>query len=51
MRDLDIPISSLLLVRATFFANDLEILDFKQSICWLDRYKERHDITFKKICG
>lgn len=45
MRDQDIPIS------AKFFSNELEILDFKQSIDWLDRYKGRHGITFKKICG
>jgi len=38
MRDLDSPISGLLLVKATFFANELEILDFKQSISWLDIY-------------
>ena len=44
MRDLDILISGLLLVKATFFGNELEILDLKQSIGWLDRYKERHGI-------
>jgi len=51
MRDQDIPISGLLLVKAKFFADELEILDFKQSIRWLDRYKERHGITVKQICG
>lgn len=44
-----IPISvPLLLEKAKFFANELEILDFKQYTGWLDRFKERHCITFKK---
>lgn len=44
-----IPISvPLLLEKAKFFANELEILDFKQYTGWLDRFKERHGITFKK---
>lgn len=49
MRDKDIPISvPLLLEKAKFFANELEILDFKQYTGWLDRFKEKHGITFKK---
>ena len=37
----------LLLEKAKFFANELEILDFKQSTGWLDRFKENHGITLK----
>jgi hypothetical protein len=52
MRDKDIPMSGpLLLEKAKFFANELEILDFKQSTGWLDRFKENHGITLKKNCG
>ena len=52
MRDRDIPISGpLLLQKAKFFADSLEIKDFKQSTGWLDKFKERHSISFKKVCG
>lgn len=52
MRDRDVAISGpLLLEKANQFAEQLEIHEFKQSNGWLDRFKERHGISFKKICG
>ncbi len=37
--------------KAGFFAEKLGITGFKQSCGWLDRFKECHGISFKKICG
>ena len=52
MRDRNIPLSGpLLLEKAKSFAEQLGITEFKQSTGWLDRFKERHDITFKAVCG
>jgi len=52
MQDRDIPISGpLLLEKAKFFPDQLEINDFKQSPDWLDRFKERYAISFKTNCG
>lgn len=33
------------------FANQLEITDFMQSTGWPNRFKERHCIAFKVVCG
>ena len=52
VRDCNIPLSGpLLLEKAKSFAQQLRITEFKQSTGWLDRFKERHDITFKSMCG
>ena len=52
MRDRNIPLSGpLLLQKAKDFAEQLRITTFKQSTGWLDRFKERHGITFKAVCG
>ena len=52
MRDRNIPLSgTLLLEKAKSFADRLRITDFKHSTGWLDRFKERHDISFKAVCG
>ena len=52
VRDQNLPVSGPMLVtKAEEFAKRLNHPDFKCSIGWLDRFKERHNITFKKICG
>ena len=52
MKDRKIPLSGpLLLEKANSFAIQLGITEFKQSTGWLDSFKERHDITFKAMCG
>ena len=37
--------------KASVFANSLGRPDFKCSNGWLDKFKKRHDICFRKICG
>lgn len=52
VRDQNVPISGpMLTAKAEEFASRLNHPDFKCSNGWLDRFKERHNITFKKICG
>ena len=52
VRDQNLPISGpMLSAKAEEFAQRLDHSDFKCSNGWLDRFKERHNITFKKICG
>ncbi|XP_045215110.1 tigger transposable element-derived protein 4-like [Mercenaria mercenaria] len=41
----------ILLQKDSFFAEQLGIDDFKQSTGWLDRFKERNNITFKTVSG
>lgn len=51
-RDRDIPVSGpILLQKASFFAEQLGMKEFKSSSGWLDKFKERHGITFKTVCG
>lgn len=51
-RDNNIPISGpTLLTKAEEFSKILKVEDFKASSGWLHRFKERHELSFKKICG
>lgn len=52
VRDADMPVSGpVLLAKADEFGRQLGSSDFKASTGWLDRFKERNGITFKKVCG
>ncbi|CAC5399120.1 Receptor-type tyrosine-protein phosphatase T,Tyrosine-protein phosphatase non-receptor type 22,Receptor-type tyrosine-protein phosphatase kappa,Receptor-type tyrosine-protein phosphatase F,Tyrosine-protein phosphatase 99A,Tyrosine-protein phosphatase Lar,Receptor-type tyrosine-protein phosphatase alpha,Receptor-type tyrosine-protein phosphatase epsilon,Receptor-type tyrosine-protein phosphatase gamma,Receptor-type tyrosine-protein phosphatase N2,Receptor-type tyrosine-protein phosphatase U,Receptor-type ty len=52
VRDQNLPISGpMLTTKAEEFAKRLDHPEFKCSNGWLDRFKDRHNITFKKICG
>lgn len=37
--------------KAEEFAKSLEIRNFKASNGWLENFKKRHDLAFKKVCG
>ena len=51
-RSNDIPISGpMLQAKAEELAKKMSIQGFHASNGWLDRFKERHGITFKKVCG
>nr|XP_043069112.1 tigger transposable element-derived protein 6-like [Drosophila bipectinata] len=51
-RQSNVPIGGeLLKEKALFFAKAMNIMDFKASSGWLDRFKHRHNIAFKKMCG
>lgn len=51
-RQSNIPVSGPLLIeKAQFFAKKLNFNNFKASSGWLDRFKKRNNISFKKICG
>ena len=53
-RDLSIPISGpLLMQKAVQFARDLGFPDGDLSFStrWLEKFKDRHGIVFKKVCG
>lgn len=51
-RQKNIPIGGeILKEKALFFAKALNVYDFKASSGWLDRFKNRHNIAFKKLCG
>jgi len=53
-RDQNISVSGdLIREKARFFASRLGISDsvFECSSGWLERFKTRHNITFKKVCG
>ena len=51
-RDRNLPVSGpLLQAKAEEFALQLGETSFKCSTGWLDRFKDRHGITFKKVCG
>ena len=51
-RDKNVPIlGPLLMTKAKSFAEMLGKEDFDASQGWLTRFKERHDIMFKSVCG
>lgn len=51
VRDQNLPISGqMLTTKAEEFAKRLDHLEFKCSNGWLDRFKDRHNITFIKNC-
>lgn len=51
-RDQNIPISGPMLVtKAEEFAGKLDQTDFKASNGWLENFKSRQGITFKRVCG
>ena len=53
-RDQNVTISGeIMREKAKFFAAKLEIPDdeFECSVGWLERFKSRHGITFKRVCG
>ena len=33
------------------YADRLGTVDFKQLVGWLERFKQMHGISFKKVCG
>lgn len=37
--------------KARLFATNLGITNFQASEGWLEKFKKRHDLTFKKVCG
>ena len=50
-RDQNVPVSGpLLIAKAQEFASQLGD-DFKCTTGWLERFKECHNITFKRVCG
>lgn len=50
-RDQNVPVSGpLLIAKVQEFASQLGD-DFKCTAGWLERFKERHSITFKPVCG
>ncbi|XP_045208819.2 tigger transposable element-derived protein 4-like [Mercenaria mercenaria] len=51
-RNENVPVSGPFLIhKANEFARALGMTDFNCSTGWLERFKERHGITFKKVCG
>jgi transposase len=51
-RSNNIPISGpMLQAKADELAHKMSVQGFNASNGWLDRFKERHGITFKKVCG
>lgn len=51
-RDNNISVSgSLLRERAEIFAQKLGYVNFKASNGWLEKFKNRHGITFRQVCG
>ncbi|XP_035227659.1 tigger transposable element-derived protein 6-like [Stegodyphus dumicola] len=52
MRSLNIPIDgNVLKEQAHFFASKLNIKDFKASDGWLQKFKFRNGLSFRKVCG
>ncbi|KAF0688197.1 tigger transposable element-derived protein 6-like, partial [Aphis craccivora] len=51
-RQNNIPISGpILKEKSELFATNLGITNFQVSEGWLEKFKKRHDLTFKKVCG
>lgn len=51
-RDKNIPISSpMLTAKDEEYAEKLDITNFKASVGWLENFKSRQGISFKRVCG
>ncbi|XP_043462863.1 tigger transposable element-derived protein 4-like [Leptopilina heterotoma] len=51
-RDKNITVSGpVLMEKAEFYAKSLKIDNFRVSNGWLEKFKKRHGLTFRKICG
>lgn len=51
-RSQNVPISAVILKeKAIEIAEELNIKDFSASNGWIERFKERHSLSFKTICG
>jgi len=51
-RQNNIPISGpILKEKFKLFATNLGITNFQASEGWLEKFKKRHDLFFKKVCG
>ena len=51
-RSSNIPLNGpLIMAKAEELAKKLGYTDWRASSGWLDRFKKRHDIVFKSICG
>jgi len=52
IRNNNLPISgSLIKEKAIYFAQKFGFIDFRTSSGWLDKFKSRHNVVFKVICG
>jgi hypothetical protein len=52
IRSQSVPVSGpMIQVKALEFAAELGITDFKASNGWLERFRKRHGIKFRSICG
>ncbi|KAK8768126.1 hypothetical protein V5799_005093, partial [Amblyomma americanum] len=52
VRSRNIPLSGpIIAAKAADFANQMGISDFNASEGWLSRFKARHGLTFKNVCG
>ncbi|XP_060077937.1 tigger transposable element-derived protein 4-like [Ylistrum balloti] len=52
VRSQNIPLSGeVVKLKAKEFATKLGLSDFESSTGWLDRFKERNNLSFKKVCG
>lgn len=52
VRTQNAPISrGILMEKAVYFASNLGHEDFKPTDGWLSRWKDRHNIVYKKVCG
>lgn len=51
-RDRNVPVSGpLLATKAEEFAKKFDIANFKASSGWLEKFKVRQGISFKRVCG
>jgi len=51
-RDRNVPISGhMLQSKAIELSEELGVADFKCSLGWLTRFKQRHNISYRVICG
>ncbi|KAJ4438141.1 hypothetical protein ANN_14080 [Periplaneta americana] len=52
IRSQNVPVSGpMILAKALEFAAELGDSEFKASNGWLEKFRKRHDITFRSICG